>query len=119
MSIYATIKGGITITPPIPLADIDPASHHLPANRPAWASLPIANLAFHLDETNGVADRLVPAVAFGYKIGHPAGELEEIIAAHGAGRTFAGELEIIEEEGDRATIGVVDDHVVEEFSDDW
>ncbi|MER5322287.1 hypothetical protein [Streptosporangium roseum] len=121
MTLSYALDGEIEIYPPIPLADIDPASPHLPANHAAYMArydLPMVGLVFRVGALDGVdvATALVPPVRFAYK-NAPARELGDILAAHGTGRAFDGEIEEREESGHISTISVVNGHVITTLED--
>jgi hypothetical protein len=118
MGLSSWLSGEIEIIPPIPVSEINPDSLSLPANNRRY-HLPSADLVFHIETIDDipVATLIVPAVDFGYKIGHPAGELEGILSAHGTGRTFEGGIEREDEYGGRIVITIEDGRVVSEEHD--
>ncbi|MER5649620.1 DUF6205 family protein [Streptosporangium sp. NPDC002524] len=120
MSYHFRLTGELAINPPIPLADIPPTSTNLFHNQAFYVeryNMPLAHLAYEIEKIDGadVATSLRPVMKFPYKLVALTRELEEILAAHGTGRTFTGELEQLgEEPGHVITITVMDGQVVEE-----
>jgi hypothetical protein len=127
-----SIEEGITIDPPIPLAEI-PADHplhprHHPVciNRRTGAPVPptvyghqecvlAPDLVFAIDGDK--AHAIVPATHLGHKLGAPVRGVEAAVATFGEGRDFDGHLLFRGDDGETWTIEVVNGRV--EVADEW
>ncbi|MEU4234798.1 hypothetical protein AB0F17_61885 [Nonomuraea sp. NPDC026600] len=108
----------ITITPPLPLADIDPTSAHLPTNH-ARGHLSPSPVVFRLDERGGVIVAVaLEAAAFddGNPVTVTLQDVQILILAHGEAHAFTGSLDLSDTHGDTLTVTVRDGRATARWS---
>ncbi|TMR10986.1 hypothetical protein ETD86_37355 [Nonomuraea turkmeniaca] len=100
----------ITITPPLPLASIDPASPHLPANHTPGHLTP-SPVVFQLEERDGVTVAVaLQAAAFddGNPVTYALQDVQILLLTHGDAHTLTGSLDLHDTHGDTLTVTVRD-----------
>ncbi|TMR10985.1 hypothetical protein ETD86_37350 [Nonomuraea turkmeniaca] len=97
----------ITITPPLPLTDIDPASPHLSSNHRHGRLVPV-DVVFHLEtDDRPVATALTWVGPEGGDVFNPAAEVRRIMRLH-PDHTFAGTITFPAEVGEVLLVTVAD-----------
>lgn len=105
-------EGEITIHPPIPT---DPPA--VPADR-VRAALFRPDITLANTVGNSGCDAIIPAAGIARKLGNPQAELQQILDTHGQGHRFDGEILFQGEDGDTATLEVVDGRAVWTWDDE-